>query len=752
MFTFRVKVFFLSTFLFYFWPCLAILPSISSTKKYEQTMDNHQSKYGLNFNRGPSQTRKRGFDRMFDYDKRAPPPPTPYYPDLSIPPGLKSTPDYDYYDDTPTRSRIILPDSSPAAAAAAAADGNAGNVPEPQTQGQRDDDTAEKFKKLVDATSVFVTAGADFFSSVVQLGTRALSSYWDKVMASYRENYANYADELDGVGRRIKRRRTEVPGGFSHGHDANPGDAYGKGNENSALDENDERNRAFVVDMPVPLKYTQTRPAFTGRRPLFDPIPSERASASGRRLGTPMELDTPPEMKPVIPSPPRWQRPTRTAASAKNGLPGSGWPTKPATSGSLYPEINDTPFAKQLFRKKQVNFGNNRGFEHDQQVKNIDSLTNDSNKRENVFAGRLRQSRLALRRPESNAEPYATDSSNTNKKSNGSSSSSSRNVPLNNTNVKKYVFDESRLKRRRPLGYPSSWYYTQVELPEETRSENEYIDAYMKLADTRKRTITSNRDDDRYASSHRGRLPQVDGGVASRENLEALFSPGVVDRVDGLWARRDYSTAIVDAFRITITVYDLQTLRPGHWINDNIVDFYFNLIQQRSVQSNGALPKIVVFSTHFFSTLQKSGYKGVAKWAERRGIDVTKPDFILVPVNRHNIHWCFAVINNRDLRFELYDSMNGAGAVTLELLRDYMRKQTLATYPYSDLRQLGYDRYDLCATLPCPQQQNSFDCGAFVCRMANLYAQDRSIMSFAQADIPAVRRQIAYEIVTQSLI
>ncbi|KAF5100412.1 hypothetical protein D0Z00_001271 [Geotrichum galactomycetum] len=710
-------------------------------------MDNHQSKYGLNLNRGPSQMRKRGFGRIFDDDdERAPAPPTPFYPDLSIPARLRSASGYDYYDDTPTRSRIILPETHMAAA------DNADNASEPRAQEQRDDDTAEKFKKLVDATSVFVAAGADFFSSVVQLGTRALSSYWNTVMASYRENYANYADELDGIDRRKKRRRTEVPGAF----DANPA-ADEKENEENGLDENDERNRAFIVDMPVPLKYTQTRPAFTGRRPLFEPIASERASASEYRPGTPMELDTPDGMRSAVVPPRRWQRPTTTAVSAATVPPGPSQPTTFTTSGSLYPEINDTPFAKQLFRKKQVSFGNNRDFEHDQQVNNIDSLKHNYNndKRENVFADRLRQTRLALRRPESSTETYAIGNSNTDNKSNGNSSSNrpKSSVLLTNTNFKKYVFDESRIDRRRPLGYPSSWYYKQVELPEETQSENEYIDAYMKLADMRKRTTTiSNGNDDRYALNNRGRLHQVDGGVASRENLEALFSPGVVDRVDGLWARRDYSTAVVDAFRITITVYDLQTLRPGHWINDNIVDFYFNLIQQRSVRSSGVLAKTVVFSTHFFSTLQKSGFKGVAKWAERRGIDVTKPDFILVPINRHNIHWCLAVINNRDLRFELYDSMNGAGAITLELLRDYMRKQTLATYPYSDLRQLGYDRYDLCATLPCPQQQNSFDCGAFVCRMANLYAQDRSIMSFAQADIPAVRRQIAYEIVTQSLI
>lgn len=691
-------------------------------------MGRNQLRYGLHSNQDVPQTRKREFGRVFD-DQRAPP--TPYYPDLSVP-RLRTASGYDYYDDTPTRSRIIVPEiplvtSNPATATLAG------------TTGQEEpiDETMDKFKKLVDATSAFVSAGADFVSSVFHLGTRALSSYWDTVMANYRKNYVAYTEQMEGFERKKKRRRIgdDVPGAFRQNRDnANE-------NEDNGLNEDDERNKAFIADMPVPLRYTQTRPAFTGRRPLFEPITNERITSASVRSGTPMDLDTPDEMI-LAQKPQRWRRSFKeTSVSTEPPRPNKI--TTSTTTGSLYPDISETPFSKQNARKK-VSFENNCDFEK----ANINTINdNDSNKvratiKENEFADRLRRTKLGQlsysQKPESRSDTHFNDSTK-----------SRKSVLLTNTKFKKYVFDESRLDNRRPLGYPSSWYYAPIELPEEIQSENDYIDAYMRLADTRKRSSYEN--ENRSETTSRGYLQQIDDNFESLQSVEAAFSPGTVDRVDGLWARRDYSTAIVNAFRITITVYDIQTLRPGHWINDNIVDFYFNLIQQRSVQSNGVLPKTVVFSTHFFSSLQKSGYKGVAKWAERRGVDVTKPDFILVPINRYNIHWCLAVINNRDLRFELYDSMNGAGAVTLELLRDYMRKQTLATYPYSDLRQLGYDRYDLCPTLPCPQQRNSFDCGAFVCRMANLYAQDLPIMSFAQADIPVVRRQVAYEIVTQSL-
>lgn len=301
-----------------------------------------------------------------------------------------------------------------------------------------------------------------------------------------------------------------------------------------------------------------------------------------------------------------------------------------------------------------------------------------------------------------------------------------------------FQFDHTRLLHRKPLPYTTSWYYQppKIELPEQAASTEKYVELYMALVALREQRERETREEEKR--KEREAVPQLD--------------PVAVRKVETFWARRDESTELVFAYRIGISVYDLGTLKDGQWLNDNIIDFYLSMVTERSQKSKGSLPNSFAFSTHFFSTLQTRGYSGVARWAKRKGIDVTKQDFIFVPINRHNTHWCLAVINNRDMRFEFYDSMNGAGTQALHLLRDYMCQQTIATYPDSNPADLGYDKYEMCSTLQCPQQKNSFDCGVFVSKMVEVLSRDLPIMSFSQRDMPNIRRRMAYEITQQHLL
>lgn len=307
-----------------------------------------------------------------------------------------------------------------------------------------------------------------------------------------------------------------------------------------------------------------------------------------------------------------------------------------------------------------------------------------------------------------------------------------------------FRFNDKRLDYTGPLRYPPSWAnLPRVELPEEAPTREIYHSLYMDVVAQRKK-MDKHLEEIRIADEkERARKEAV--GVP-------LLDPEAVDQVEQLWSRRDEGTKLVFAYRIEISVYDLRTLRDGQWLNDNVIDFYLSMVSERSKTSGGTLPACFAFSTHFFSTLQSRGYSSVARWAKRKGIDVTKQDFIFVPINRHNTHWCLAVINNRDRRFEFYDSMNGAGSGALDLLRDYMYQQTADTHPGANRAEMGYDKYAMFSTLPCPQQQNSFDCGVFVSKMVEVLSRDMDIMSFSQPDMPNIRRRMAYEITSQHLL
>lgn len=221
-----------------------------------------------------------------------------------------------------------------------------------------------------------------------------------------------------------------------------------------------------------------------------------------------------------------------------------------------------------------------------------------------------------------------------------------------------------------------------------------------------------------------------------------------LDVVTDLWNRNDVNTTIITAFRIDVKIHDLHTLQDGRWLNDTVIDFYMSMVTERSKTTPDKLPSCFVFSTHFFSTLENKGYKTVARWAKRKGVDVTKVDYVFVPINRFNTHWCLAVINNKEKRFDFYDSMSGAGSRALELLKDYMYQQAADMHPEIEA---NYEDY-MEGSLKCPQQQNSHDCGVFVCKMVDVLSRDKDIMTFSQEDMPNIRRRIVYEITHNKLL
>lgn len=151
---------------------------------------------------------------------------------------------------------------------------------------------------------------------------------------------------------------------------------------------------------------------------------------------------------------------------------------------------------------------------------------------------------------------------------------------------------------------------------------------------------------------------------------------------------------------------DIARLRPRRWLNDEIVNFYGQLILSRSESQkknsmpapdgghvdglvNGAKGKTVgkeppldvhYFNTFFWTKLTGEGYeKGrLARWTKKvttnlnvflpqvvliylfYKFDLFSKDVILIPINHNNTHWAAAAINFRRKRIESYDSMGKA--------------------------------------------------------------------------------------------
>ncbi|WPK27695.1 hypothetical protein PUMCH_005092 [Australozyma saopauloensis] len=207
--------------------------------------------------------------------------------------------------------------------------------------------------------------------------------------------------------------------------------------------------------------------------------------------------------------------------------------------------------------------------------------------------------------------------------------------------------------------------------------------------------------------------------------------------VNNFWSARQNSP-VVSAFSIDISTRDLGTLADGRWLNDNIIDFYLNMVTER-------YPGVYCWTTHFFTTLKSKGYQGVARWAKRRKVNVTEKSLVITPINIMSTHWAVAIIDNEAATISYYDSLASKGNLNaVQLLQQYMTKE-------SERLLVTPREYTLHPNMNTPQQLNGFDCGVFSCTVAK-YISGKMPLTFTQDDMKTIRRRMAYEIIQKSFL
>lgn len=207
-----------------------------------------------------------------------------------------------------------------------------------------------------------------------------------------------------------------------------------------------------------------------------------------------------------------------------------------------------------------------------------------------------------------------------------------------------------------------------------------------------------------------------------------------------IW-KSDPRKLVIEKFNIDLKVEDLLTLRDGNWLNDIVIDFYINLLMDASND------KVFGWTTHFYTTLERRGYQGVAKWAKKRKLNLFKKEKVIVPVNISQTHWALAVIDNVAKTITYYDSLDSSGMGNSQAVSN------LQMYMDGEAKQLGIQPilYEQISHIKCPQQSNGFDCGVFVCA-ASRYIVENKTMNYSQKDMKMFRRRMVYEMMTTKLV
>ncbi|ORY85591.1 Senp1 mutant in complex with sumo-1 [Protomyces lactucae-debilis] len=195
---------------------------------------------------------------------------------------------------------------------------------------------------------------------------------------------------------------------------------------------------------------------------------------------------------------------------------------------------------------------------------------------------------------------------------------------------------------------------------------------------------------------------------------------------------------LIERFNQPIRVDDLMTLRPGAWLNDEVINFYMNLINERSKQDGQST--LHCFNTFFYSnSLLPKGYAGVKRFAKRAKVDIAKCEMVLVPIHL-GVHWCMSAVNRREKRIEYWDSLRGGPGQVHTRLREYMRNED-AQFAKEEETWSNY----IPPSDEAPLQKNGHDCGVFACSTAECLARGAPV-DFDQEDMRELRVRIAASI------
>lgn len=213
------------------------------------------------------------------------------------------------------------------------------------------------------------------------------------------------------------------------------------------------------------------------------------------------------------------------------------------------------------------------------------------------------------------------------------------------------------------------------------------------------------------------------------------------------------------------------------------MNFYFEMLAARAV-SNRSVPaarvlgtpaqiasrsrstllpsqqdRVHFFNSFFYTKLSGDGgtggynYKNVSRWLKRSKADIAALDKIVLPVHVGHNHWCLAVINLQQRRFEYYDSLGGSNPECLRFLRRYVVDELTAQSVggAAKAKELAVDSWLDLTVKGIPQQNNGSDCGVFTMIFANYLAENRPF-DFTFRDMPYFRRRIALEIAAQKVL
>ncbi|GBG24855.1 Sentrin-specific protease [Hondaea fermentalgiana] len=261
---------------------------------------------------------------------------------------------------------------------------------------------------------------------------------------------------------------------------------------------------------------------------------------------------------------------------------------------------------------------------------------------------------------------------------------------------------------------------------------------------------------DAESDDDKGRL--CNAKKAQKKGKATMISTADIKRINAaLSSSKDQNRVLAAMGSTKITRRDLQCLRDGEWLNDEVINFFLATVQER-VRCKRQLwygrragdDDTKILNTHFFTKLSNRrtddpnerltySYENVRRWIK---FELADYDRIVVPLHEGN-HWRTAVIDLARKRIICYDSLLQAqfGIRGLKFLARWVRDLYAEAYA----QDLSLSDWSLELAKTAPQQSNTVDCGVFACMFAVTAGYNLPI-KYGARDMAFFRRRILLDI------
>ena len=219
-----------------------------------------------------------------------------------------------------------------------------------------------------------------------------------------------------------------------------------------------------------------------------------------------------------------------------------------------------------------------------------------------------------------------------------------------------------------------------------------------------------------------------------------------VVRVEALLRFPSSDEIIIDKFRVSFKHRDLLRLSPGVWLNDEVINFYMKLCEERERELSKIAERRpnLFLNTFFYSKLIDYGrgfkYSNVRKWL--KGINIFTYSRVFIPINISQ-HWSLICVSVSTREIMYLDSMGKDGKDIMTNISKWLLNESNGSYDFLEFTEKNSK---------CPQQVNGDDCGVFVLSFVDLLSNDLPLDMITQSRCEDIRKSLAFWIVRGSLV